>query len=445
MPDNIIFDGNDEASAIGDVISISSNVLFESYTHEITALEDGIIRGIDDDGNEFEINYQELEPVKINITAENARFDFTNINQTIVLRDDNLANNNKSFIDGFGESTVFTNPTKNLTIIGDFGRDILNIEGLDSQFRANIIANLGSTDKINLMDLPSTVNNLRLIAGETNLSSNDIQTRGSQYYGGKLNSPSTIRLSSGSTFTVTGALDISSDKTLSVNARKTIDVLGGFSSSSQGRLEVTGSLTDDRLTIDFQGNNITANGVSYDGQGIGTDNDWLYIRNYVANAVQHNAFDKSSGSIDIDGRVIEYSNLEPIVDYLVTTNRVFNFLSDKAGTPAINGSFVDPTLLNITSGDSEDIHFRGGFSLLELIYEGKDQIITISPNVLQAFKTDKNNVVESDVSGPGHANKRICEFMSNDMIKISEDDDSNKYRYCQLKLESANSNEIRVN
>jgi|GEM_PF-2946039 len=110
---------------------------------------------------------------------------------------------------------------------------------------------------------------------------------------------------------------------------------------------------DDSLYVNYGGNGgVFTFPVTFNGQGqVGVPGDTLQVGGGSATTVEHTFVSDSSGDIDIDGRVINYSGLEPIIDNMVAANRIFTFtgaaetvtLSDD-GVASNEQSRIDSTL-----------------------------------------------------------------------------------------------------
>jgi Ca2+-binding RTX toxin-like protein len=116
---------------------------------------------------------------------------------------------------------------------------------------------------------------------------------------------------------------------------------------------VTGSTDDDTLIVDLSGGDpIPASGISYDGGGP-EDNDTLDLTGGTSDSLVYTAFDAHSGTVSVDGKVITYTGLEPIVDDLVVANREFVF---GGGNDTINIA-VNGSRTTVISPSSESIDF----------------------------------------------------------------------------------------
>ncbi|MEZ6091000.1 MAG: DUF11 domain-containing protein [Pirellulaceae bacterium] len=123
--------------------------------------------------------------------------------------------------------------------------------------------------------------------------------------------------------------------------------------SVTGAILVTTRGGNDQLSIDRTGGDLP-NQVDYDGGVGGTDT--LAVLNGTATTLTFNFVSESDGSVDIDGNVINYVGLEPVMSTITPMNVVFNFtggtetitLQDDA-TPSDNVSMIDSTLGEMVS------------------------------------------------------------------------------------------------
>jgi hypothetical protein len=173
-------------------------------------------------------------------------------------------------------------------------------------------------------------------------------------------------------------------------------------------LTVTGSTDDDTLIIDLGGGNpIPDGGLGYVGGGPG-DFDTLTLTNGIVESLIYTVFDPSSGLVSVDGQVIAYSGLEPIVDNLVVANRQFVFGS---GPDAIMVSVGD-TRTQVTSPSSESVDFVNPSGTVSILGGDGDDTIVVAGNPAYELLIDAgggNNTVTSDapigalVTGTGGA------------------------------------------
>lgn len=128
-----------------------------------------------------------------------------------------------------------------------------------------------------------------------------------------------------------------------------------------GSLVVNGTSGDDTLSVDFtNGSPLPAGGLTFDGgsqSGMG-QGDAVALTGGRVGAVRHAFTNASDGRIDVDGGMITYTGLEPIIDNLDADNRVFTFGS---GDDEITLSDDDTTNNGISrlssAGSSETVDF----------------------------------------------------------------------------------------
>jgi len=136
---------------------------------------------------------------------------------------------------------------------------------------------------------------------------------------------------------------------------------------------ILGGSGDDRLTVDFSGGNpLPAGGLTFDGGTQATSaGDSLVLVGGSFGTIVHRVANASDGQLEIDGRRISYTGLEPIDDNLDTVDRVFEFtsgadelieLSDD-GDPGNNRSFID-------SSDGESVTFLNPTNSLTIMSDG---------------------------------------------------------------------------
>lgn len=106
------------------------------------------------------------------------------------------------------------------------------------------------------------------------------------------------------------------------------NVLQSTSANLTAPVSVVGTANDDVFTIDYaNGDPIPAGGLSIDG-GLEIGGDSLVITDssgkFVATNIVYTATGGESGTVSIDGSLITYSELEPIVDNLPSVNRTVN-------------------------------------------------------------------------------------------------------------------------
>lgn len=163
--------------------------------------------------------------------------------------------------------------------------------------------------------------------------------------------------------------------TLSIDSGNRVLARGGVNffripNASGSKISVSGTTADDdELLIDFSnGNPISLGGVSFDGGGGG--NDSLVISGGSADSITHRFINASDGSVQIgisvDTFVVDYLGLEPIMDDLLATDRVFEFSSSSEAI-SLNDAGLSAMTIDSTVGESvtfvnpsSSLSIRGG-------------------------------------------------------------------------------------
>ena len=119
---------------------------------------------------------------------------------------------------------------------------------------------------------------------------------------------------------------------------------------------------NDNLTITHPGGGLftPAGGIFYNGEGAGGDVDSLTLNGGMATTVTHSFADENNGTVDWDGPgLLTYTGLEPILDSLDATDRVFTF-PDTADDIVLSDDVVlNDEFSQITSvSSSERVAFR---------------------------------------------------------------------------------------
>jgi len=160
-------------------------------------------------------------------------------------------------------------------------------------------------------------------------------------------------------------------------------------------ISVIGSTDNDTLIIDFSsGDPVSAAGINYNGGGPG-DHDTLTLTGGTADTIIHTAIDAHSGMVSIDGELVAYAGLEPIIDDLVAASREFVF---GAGDDAIDLAIgASRTLL--TSPASESVDFANPNGTVTIRSGDGDDTITVTGDPAYELFVDAsggNNTVISD-------------------------------------------------
>ncbi|MHC4877958.1 MAG: calcium-binding protein [Planctomycetota bacterium] len=159
-----------------------------------------------------------------------------------------------------------------------------------------------------------------------------------------------------------------------------------------GSLEVNGTGGDDTLTLDFtNGSPLPAGGLTFDGfgqTGMG-EGDTIELLGGRVVSVVHQFDNASDGSIDVDGGMIAYTGLEPIIDNLDADNRVFTFGSgDDEITLSDDDSASNGISRLASAGSSETVDFANPRNRLTIVAgDGNDDVQLTAADVLYAATT----------------------------------------------------------
>jgi len=340
------------------------------------------------------ITFADIEPLALAGDAADVVINLpAGVNPDVLIADDTAINfpgngldlANTSAIGGSTfEYTSFTNPTNSLTVNGNISADTITLRAMDAAYAADTRINTGAGD--------DTVVILATTAGT--LTAIDTQ----------IGFPETVLIgvTPGNENTGAGSLsDIAGDVTLSDsggagqfviidNSSDTADRDWTVSSSGPNSATVaisgiTGTITydtdaheqvsliggdgDDQFTIDLSGGNIddplpfTNLNLFGGGQGAGGDSLVLIDNVNVHATVTHLFANANDGEVIFNAQTpnndrIRYFGLEPILDNLNVTNRMFTFL-----TPGIGGTLeqspggLGATHTRIDSAASELVDF----------------------------------------------------------------------------------------
>jgi hypothetical protein len=178
-------------------------------------------------------------------------------------------------------------------------------------------------------------------------------------------------------------------------------------------VSITGSGDNDTLIVDLSGGDpIPSSGIAYDGRGPG-DHDTLTLTGGTVGSLVYTPADAHSGTVSVDGKLISYAGLEPIVDNLVVASREFVFGSGNdtinvavgaSRTTVVSPSsesvdFVNPTgTVTIHGGDGNDTIVVTGNPAYELLIDGGGGNNTITSSFpIGALVTGTNGPDDIDV------------------------------------------------
>lgn len=121
-------------------------------------------------------------------------------------------------------------------------------------------------------------------------------------------------------------------------------------------LTLNGSNDDDTFVVDFSGGNpIPVGGITVVGSGQGTVGDSIQLISGSHTTVTYSFINNNDGSIDIDGSVINYTGLEPIIDNTDAANRIFTYTG---GAETITVRSVSATQTKVDSTLGEVVTFN---------------------------------------------------------------------------------------
>jgi VCBS repeat-containing protein len=159
-------------------------------------------------------------------------------------------------------------------------------------------------------------------------------------------------------------------------------------------MTVSGSSDNDTLIVDLSGGDpLPAAGIAYDGRGVG-DHDTLSLTGGTVGSLVYTPFDAHSGTVSVDGKLITYAGLEPIVDDLVVARREFVFGS---GPDTIDVAVGDTRTL-VTSPSSESVDFTNPSGSVTIRGGDGDDTIVVTGNPAYELLIDAgggNNTVMS--------------------------------------------------
>ena len=190
---------------------------------------------------------------------------------------------------------------------------------------------------------------------------------------------------------VEGAANIVAPTTDSIADTTTIVINGGNLEIKRGgtildsrpnagvtSIVLNGSGDDDNFVLDFaNGNPLPAGGIFVNGNGQSATGpgDALELKQGSVSLVTHVMTNANDGSISVDGSSITYTGLEPIIDNLSATDRVFTFSGNDDNIMLTTGT----TLHNmIDSNFAESVEFNNPTNSLTINAGDGNDSITIS-------------------------------------------------------------------
>ncbi|MGV3609298.1 MAG: beta strand repeat-containing protein, partial [Planctomycetaceae bacterium] len=124
-----------------------------------------------------------------------------------------------------------------------------------------------------------------------------------------------------------------------------------FPTANLSTITINGSNDQDSLTIDYSnGNPLPASGVNFNG-GSGFDTLSFIGGGSFAN-ITHNFSNANDGSVNIDGTVVAYTGLDPVIDNLNAATRSFIFNGGAETITLADSGTPGQTLISSTLGES---------------------------------------------------------------------------------------------
>jgi hypothetical protein len=172
----------------------------------------------------------------------------------------------------------------------------------------------------------------------------------------------------------------------------TLTGTGGFT----GMEVLAGGTNADTLTIGLTAGAAVLAGMTFNG-GAGVSNS--IVVNPGAGGpfttVTHTFTNATDGSITVDGSVLQYTQLSPITDNLIPTNRVFTFTGAPDVIVVANAGAPNDNISQISSGASETVAFTNPSTSLTINTLGGADSITVVPDTSGGVFSKQVNVVST--------------------------------------------------
>jgi len=164
---------------------------------------------------------------------------------------------------------------------------------------------------------------------------------------------------------------------------------------------------NDTVTVDFAGGNpIPTGGLNFAGD---TGSDRLVLQrsanSFTAGSIAHSATGPGAGSVNVDGRLINYTGLEPIDDTVPATNFIFTAPTASPRLQVLDG----PNINGVATTQIND----GGTGTFELINFARKTNATINTGAVSQLL-----VLNNTVAPPGLANLTINASAFQDNVSI---------------------------
>ena len=162
-----------------------------------------------------------------------------------------------------------------------------------------------------------------------------------------------------------------------------------FDTNDDTNIFVFGGDGNDTLFVDFDsGSPLPQQGIEFHGESeTGEPGDMVVLQNGTVGTVTHTYTNPADGLIDVDGRIIIYTGLSPIFDYLIADHRISNFGS--IGDEIFLYDNVVPGMNTIESTASSEItHYANPLLSMTVITGSGNDVITLgdnNPGLIPAF------------------------------------------------------------
>ena len=143
------------------------------------------------------------------------------------------------------------------------------------------------------------------------------------------------------------------------------------------QIVITGGEFDEAVTVDFSGGNpIPSSGIFFDARGFG-GTDSLSVTGTGA-SISHRPTSAFDGTIEVDGGVITYVNVESLTDSLAVAVRSIDFGGLADTITVADASEIDDGLMSITSTNlGRSLQFTGQSEQLSIVATAGDDTIRI--------------------------------------------------------------------
>jgi hypothetical protein len=175
-----------------------------------------------------------------------------------------------------------------------------------------------------------------------------------------------------------GLIVVSTEAQLSLNGSLFLRLPGAIGSDT---IILNGTNDDDSLTIDLMSGNPLPAVFQFNGMG-NSVGDTLNLLNGVVNSVAHTFVNANDGDVTIDDasviHLVTYTGLEPILDTITATDRVFNFGSANDDISLTDDGMASNNISRITSASSsEQVDFLNPTNRLTVNSNGGDDTIDL--------------------------------------------------------------------